>query len=682
MKTTSRILYTFVFTLLFLPVSNGATPAKDYSHYLDQFVDPSVSPREDFFKYAVGKWIKDNPIPSNERAWGIYNVVQEETYDRLKKIGDAAAADTKAAKGSSTQKIGDFWASALDTATIEKLGVTPLKDEFNRIDQIKDKQTLLAEVARLQYMGVGALYGQYIFQDEKNSDRYALHLYQGGIGLPDRDYYFDQDDRTKMIRDEYVKHLAKMFQFLGDDEATSKTNAATVMRMETDLAKASRKLQDLRDPNANYNPMKVADLPSLTPSIDWKDLFAKGNIQNVDSVVVGQPEFFKQVEQSLGSESIDNWKTYLRWQLINTYASELSNDFDQENFHFYRTVLSGVPEQRPRWKRMLDEEEGYLGDALGQLYVQQYFSEKTKQRYQLLTDRIFDAFGERIKKLDWMSEATKQQALKKLSKVTKKIGYPEKWKDYSNYDVDRTSFAGNCIRGNMWRSDFYIQKLSKPVDRMEWNMTPQTYNAYYNPSNNEIVMPAAIFILPGIPDSELDDALVYSYVGGGTIGHEITHGFDDQGRQFDEKGNLKDWWTKEDGEEFKKRAEKIIHQFDGYVAVENLHVNGNATQGENIADLGGILLGWDAFTKTDEYKSGKSIGGLTPAQRYFIGWALGWMNNIRPENLALRVKTDVHSPSFLRTNGPVSNLPEFYKAYGVKPGDKMYRSPEERVQIW
>jgi putative endopeptidase len=536
--------------------------------------------------------------------------------------------------------------------------------------------------AHLQYIGAGPLFSQAIFQDEKDSTKFALHLYQGGIGLPDRDYYFDQDERTNKIRGEYKKHLTKMFQLLGDTEKQAQLNSETVFRIETDLAKASRKLEALRDPHANYNKMNVAEVSRLTPSINWGALLEKGHIRDLKTVIVGQPEFFQQVEKSLKQESVENWKTYLRWNLINTFADKVSSDFDNQNFYFYGTVLNGTPEQRPRWKRMLDYEELYLGYALGQLYVKRYFTPATKLRYEKLTDEIFAAFRERIKKLDWMSEETKQRALKKLNTVIKKVGYPDKWRDYSNYNIDRTSFVTNCLRGNIWLSDFFIEKLYKPVDRTEWNMTPQTYNAYYNPSNNEIVLPASVFILPGIPDEYVDDAIVYSYAGGTTIGHEITHGFDDQGRQFDSEGNLKEWWTKEDAEKFQQRAKKIIEQFNGYVAVGDLHVNGDATQGENIADLGGILLGWEAFQKSEQFKSGKTIGGFTPAQRYFIGWALGWMNDIRPENLAVRVKTDVHAPSFLRVNGPVSNMPEFYKAFNVKPGDKMYRSDETRVKIW
>ncbi len=654
----------------------------DAAHYLARFVDPGVSPRADFFDYAVGRWLRENPIPPSERSWGVANVVQEETYQRLVTLSEAAAADAQATPGSNLQKIGDFWYAAMDSASNARQGMAPLADEFARIQAVRDVRGLLDEIAHLQYIGVGAMCTTAILQDEMNSDRYAVHLYQGGLGLPDRDYYFDPDERSRMLRAEYVAHVARMFRRLGDDSLRAGAEADTVMGLETELAGASRKLEDLRDPHRNYNAMSVEGVSRLTPSIRWREFLAQGEIRGVDSLVVGQPEFFRQVEASLHAHGLGAWRTYLRWQLVNAYAAEAGGSFDAENFHFYGTILNGTAVQRPRWKRMLDEEEGYLGDALGQLYVQRYFSPRTKARYEKLTDDIFAAFRERIRKLDWMSEATQQRALAKLNAVTKKVGYPARWRDYSSYTVDRRSFLANCVRGNVWRSDFYIKKLGKPVDRSEWDMTPQTYNAYYNPSNNEIVLPAAAFILPGIADSLVDDAIVYSYAGGSTIGHEITHGFDDQGRQFDERGNLVNWWTPHDEQEFNRRAARIVRQFDAYVAVDSLHVNGSATQGENIADLGGILLGWDAFTRTEEYRRGQPIGGFTPAQRYFIGWALSWMNQLRPENLAVRVKTDVHSPSFLRVNGPVSNLPQFYAAFGVRPGDRMYRPDSVRVRIW
>jgi putative endopeptidase len=656
--------------------------SSDAEHYLDQFVDRSADPRTDFFSFAVGKWLKDNPIPPNERSWGIGHVVQEETYRRLIGINEQAAGNTRATSGSNAQKIGDFWFAAMDTATIAKQGFDPLKDEFARIEAVRDAKGLLAAIARLQYIGVNVMNNLFISQDERNSDRYRVHLYQGGLGLPNRDYYFDSDERSILLRREYVAHVDKMFRLLGDEPTQATANAQAVMALETELAGASRKLEDLRDPIKNYNAMAVAGLGTLTPSIRWREFLESQNVRGIDSVVVGQPEFFQQVEKSLHAHSLADWKTYLRWHLAHAYAAQAGGVFDAENFHFYGTILNGTPEQRPRWKRMLDQEEGYLGDALGQLYVQRYFSPRTKQRYEKLTDEIFAAFRERIRQLDWMSEATKARSLKKLDAVTKKVGYPQKWRDYSKYAVDRKSFLANCLHGNVWTSDFYIAKLNKPVDRTEWEMTPQTYNAYYNPSNNEIVLPAAIFILPGIADSLVDDAIVYAYAGGTTIGHEITHGFDDEGRQFDERGNLENWWTPNDEQEFNRRGEMIVRQFNAYIATGDIHVNGKATEGENIADLGGIVLGWDAFQKTEQYKSGQVIGGFTPAQRFFIGWALGWMNQLRPENIAVRVKTDVHAPSFLRVIGPVTNQPAFYQAFGVQPGDPMYRADSVRVQIW
>lgn len=659
-----------------------AAKAVTAENYLDQFIDRSVSPRDDFFHFAVGKWLKAHPIPPSEKSWGISHVVQEETYKRVLEVSKAAAADKAVAAGSNQQKIGDFWSAGMDEAGNAKQGFTPLAPEFEQIAGIKDQRGLLETIAHLQYIGVNAMFAPAIGQDEKNSDRYALHLYQGGLGLPNRDYYFDTDDHAKMLRGEYVKHLARMFALLGDEAKQAAANADTVMRLETELAGASRKLEDLRDPQKNYNAMSLDEVTALTPSIRWREFLEVAHITGIDGVIVGQPEFFKQVEASLGSQSLEAWKTYLRWALAHTFANEAGGKFDAEDFHFYGTILNGTPKQRERFKRVLDAEEEHLGYALGQLYVQKYFTPQAKERYTKLTDEVFTIMGEHIRALDWMTPPTKERALGKLGTVVKKVGYPDKWRDYSTYKVDRTSYLMNCVRGNIWQTEYDIAKLNKPVDRTEWQMTPQTYNAYYNPSNNEMVLPAAAFILPGIEDSEIDDAIVYGYAAGSTIGHELTHGFDDEGRQFDERGNLKEWWTKEDADEFNKRAAGIVKQFNDYIAVGPVHVNGSATQGENIADLGGITIGWDAFKKTEQYKSGKTIGGFTPAQRYFIGWAISWMNQIRPENLAVRVKTDVHAPSFLRVTGPVTNMVPFYEAFGIKPGDKMYRADDVRVKIW
>ena len=462
----------------------SSAPVVTADNYLSQFVDSTTSPRTDIFQFAVGKWLKDHPIPTSERSWGIGKVVQDETYRRLVEISEGAAK-AQNSPGTNAQKIGDFWAAAMDSTAQDKAGLTELQAEFAAITAAKDLQDLLAEVARLHYIGAGPMLSMFIFQDEKNSERNALHLYQGGLGLPNRDYYFDTDERTKKIRGEYGPHVTRTFELLGDDSTRAKAEAATVMAIETDLAKASRKLAALRDPESNYHAMTLAGVAKLTPTIRWKEFLAAGHMTDLDTVIVGQPEFFQQLERSLQGRSLDEWKVYCRWHLATAYAEQAGGSYDAEHFHFFGTIMNGTAEQRARWKRMLDQEEGYLGDALGQLYVQQYFSPQAKARYEKLTDDVFDAFRARIKNLDWMSPPTKERALKKLDAVTKKVGYPTKWKDYSNYQVKRDSFLGNAIRGNEWQSDYFIAKLHKPVDRREWSMTPQTYNAYYNPSTTK-----------------------------------------------------------------------------------------------------------------------------------------------------------------------------------------------------
>jgi putative endopeptidase len=428
--------------------------------------------------------------------------------------------------------------------------------------------------------------------------------------------------------------------------------------------------------------MSLADFTKLTPSIQWDKFLTQINLKGLDSVIVGQPEFYSQVEKSLKSVSIDDWKTYLKWNLLNAFADNLSTPFDQQNFHFFGTIMSGTTEQRPRWKRIMDEEEGFLGDALGQLYVAKYVPEKMRKRYDDLVQNMLDTYKERIQKLDWMSDATKIKAEFKLSKINRKVCYPDKWKDYSGLEISRASHLQNVINCRKWQYNYEVAKLYKPVDRQEWEMTPQTYNAYYNPSNNEIVLPAAQFLIPGLPDSLADDAIIYGYAAASTIGHELTHGFDDEGRQFDASGNLSNWWTSEDSLKFSQRANILIEHFNNYVVLDSLKINGKATLGENMADLGGIVIGLEAFKKTEQYKKGEKTDGLTPVQRYFLGYTLGWLGHTRDAALAMQVMTNVHSPNFLRVNGPFSIVPEFYEAFGIKEGDKMWRPDSLRVKIW
>ncbi|RYG03518.1 MAG: M13 family peptidase, partial [Chitinophagaceae bacterium] len=427
------------------------------------------------------------------------------------------------------QKIGDFWFTGMDSVGIEKQGITPIKADLDRITAIKDLQGVLDEVALQQSYAIGTLFGNYVFQDEKNSEENTLHLYQGGIGLPERDYYFNTDSRNTNIRKEYKAHMQRMFKLLGNDEATATKNMNSVYALEETLARSSRKIEDLRDPYKNYNKMDLAALDKLAPSLKFKDLFVKMKMPQVKSAIVGQPEFYTAVDKLIKTTAIDTWKAYLTWNFINDFASEISSPFAKEHFYFYRTVLRGVKEMKPRWKRVLDAEENLLGDALGQLFVKNYYSEKTKKRYEELVQNIFSTYKERIEKLDWMSDSTKKKALLKLSTVAPKVSFPDKWKDFSSLAIKRDSYVQNVIRANQWWYEYNVNKIGKPVDKKEWGMTPQTYNAYYNPSNNEIVLPAAIFFVAGFSDEQLDDAIIYAYAGGSTIGHEITHGFDDQG---------------------------------------------------------------------------------------------------------------------------------------------------------
>ena len=643
-------------------------------------VDSSLKPGDDFFAYANNGWIKNTPIPESESGWGIGNLVQDEIYSRLKKINDDAAKQSNP-DGSISQKIADFWKTAMDTVALDKAGISALKPDLDKIEALKNMQDLLAEAADLKNKGINIMFSDGVGQDDKNSEMMAYRLDQGGLGMPNRDYYFNTDARTATVREAYHAYLFKTFKQLGNDSASAQKNANTVYNLESRLAKSSRKLADLRDPYKNYNKMDLATLNKLTANIDWFSFTKNTGINKIDSVIVGQPEFYTTLSNEIKSTPLDDWKQYFRFHLIQSYAGFLDKTSFENAFEF-RKSLSGAKAPRPRWKRVLDAEEAAMGEALGQLFVKEYFNETAKKRYTDMVEAIRDAYKERISKLSWMSDSTKQKAYAKLAKISKKVGYPEKWKDFSALKIDGASYIGNIQRANLWWHQYNINKLGKPVDRTEWDMTPQTYNAYYNPSNNEIVLPAGIFAVPGFKDEELDDALVYGYAAASTIGHEITHGFDDQGRQYDEAGNLKNWWNKNDEVEFNDRAKAIIKQFNEFSPVDTLHINGNATQGENIADLGGLLLGLDAFKKTEAYKKNEKIAGLTQLQRYFLGYALGWMYQERKERLANQVMTDVHAPAKERVNGPVVNMPEFYEAFGIKAGDKMFRPENLRVNIW
>ncbi|MHA6204460.1 M13 family metallopeptidase [Dyella soli] len=645
-------------------------------------IDTTVKPGDDFFAFANGGWLKSHPIPAAEVQWGIGQVVQDDLYAKLRRISEAAAAQKSAAAGSDEQKVGDFWTTAMDQALADRLGLSPLKGELARIDAVHDVNSALDAAFALQPLGVDVFFDAGVSQDEKASDVMAVHLGQGGLGLPERDYYFNTEQGVAKARVAYVEHLHRMFRLLGTADAAARQSATQVMAFETALAKVSRPLAELRDPEKNYNKMSPADLTGkYTPAIAWNDRLRGWNLQ-AGRVIVGQPEFFKGLQALLARTPPSVLRDYLRVHLADAYASFLSQDIDNEHFDFYRRVLAGQKEQKPRWKRAINAENMAMGMILGRIYVKDYFPDNSKQRYNAMVEAIRTAYGERIDRLDWMSAATKARAHEKLAAVTKKVGYPDKWKDYSALAIGRESYAQNMMNAQRWAFNDMVSKFGKPVDRAEWEMTPQTYNAYYNPSNNEIVLPAAQFLIPGFADNQIDDAVVYGYVAASTIGHELTHGFDDEGRQFDAKGNLTDWWTAQDAARFKQRADVMVKQFNAYEPLPGLHINGEASLGENIADFGGLMIGLDAFHKTEQFKKGEKIAGYTPLQRFFLGYALGWLSQEREAMLRQSLLSDVHAPAKWRVNGPLSNIPEFYQAFDVKPGQPMWRPETQRVRIW
>ena len=647
---------------------------------LHAHIDTTIQAGDDFFEYTNGGWLKANPIPASESGWGIFNLVEDENQTRIKTISEEATS-AHAAKGTPTQQIGDFFSSGMDSMAVEKNDIAPLKDIFSQINNCKTTADIVHTITSLQQIGVSPLFSLGVGQDMKISDKNRVYLGQGGLGLPDRDYYFNTDAQTTKIRKEYPMHIQRMLTMLYQDSVKAKMQSEAIVKLETSIAAAHKKLEELRDPYANYNKMSMAQVNALGSNFAFENQLKTLNLMS-DSIIVGQPLFFQKMNGLLTSTNVETWKAYLTWHTLTSFASYISSKYDKENFNFYSALLNGTKEQRPRWKRVLSAQEGALGDALGQLFVKQYFPEKTKARYVDLTEKIVESYREHIQKLDWMSDSTKEKAIVKLNAITKKVGNPSKWKDYTAMNITRDSYCKNIIESNKWHFNYEAQKLNKPVDRTEWSMTPQTYNAYYNPSNNEIVLPAAIFTAPGYKDEEIDDAVIYGYVGASTIGHELTHGFDDEGRQFDEKGNLKNWWSKEDEAKFKVKANLLVDQFNKYTVLDSLHPNGKATLGENIADLGGIVIALDAFKKTKQYKEGKLIAGLTPLQRYFMGYAYGWMQTRTKEKLAAQILTDVHAPIFLRVNGPMSNCDEWYKTFNVTAQNKMYRDSLSRVRIW
>lgn len=642
-------------------------------------MDTTVRPQDDFYRYANGNWLKKNPVPATESRWGSFSAIQEENLAKLKGLMEEAAKQP-AKEGSNAQKIGDYYASFMDSVRKNADGIKPLQPLFDKVNALKSNTELVDLLSDLTLRGTRVLWGVYVSQDPKMSDRNITQLNQGGLGLPDRDYYTKNDPDSKKMQEQYMAHLNTMFTKLGDAPADAQKHAAQVYAFETRLAKASMTNVELRDIEKQYNKYTMKEMASRYPNTQWERILKAIGINGAQEVIVGQPKFFAEADVMIKSAKIDDWKQYLRWCLINSYTDCLSDDIDNADFAFYGTILNGQKQQKPRWKRAISEVDGVLGEALGQLFVEKYFPAESKKRVNEMVDNLILAYRERIKNLDWMSDSTKSKAQLKLNTIIKKLGYPDVWRDYSAMVIGKKSHLENYMAAYSFELKRNFDKLNKPVDKMEWFMSPPTVNAYYNPTTNEITFPAGI-MQPPFFFSDGDDAVNYAAIGA-VIGHELTHGFDDQGSQFDEMGNMKNWWTDDDKAKFTAKTGMVVNQFNTYVAIDTLHVNGELTLGENIADLGGVAIAYAAFQKTEQAKKGEKLGGFTPNQRFFLSWAQIWRTNYTDAAMKKQVNTNPHSPSMFRANGPLTNLIEFYEAWGVKKGDKMYREPSERAKIW
>ncbi|GGG14973.1 peptidase M13 [Pontibacter amylolyticus] len=681
-KNRLRILLFGAATFCALEASaqNGGKPAGQ-----DKFIDKSnmdtkVKPGDDFYTYANGVWLQKNPVPAKETRWGSFNQLRDFNIIAVRTILNDAAAKTSAPAGSVERRVGDFYAAAMDSAAIEKLGYTPIKADLERIKGIQDVNGVLHEVATLRSTGAAApMFGFYVGQDRKNVEVMIPQLSQGGTTLPDRDYYLKNDARTTRIQDAYKTYITKLFTLTGVDQATAQKNAETIFNIEKQMAAAQMARVEMRDPHKTYNKFAVADFSKTTPNMDWKSLMAKMKVSGEDTVLVNNPKFFTELNGMLTATPVADWQTYLQWNVLKSAAPYLSSDFVDANFAFTQ-ILSGQKVQTPRWQRMSQLTDGTIGELLGQLYVQKHFKPEAKARMDEMIANLIKAYEIRIKGLDWMSAETKEKALAKLGTFRPKVGYPEKWKTYDGLEVNRNTFFQNVRNAGQWGYNDMISQLGKPVDRTKWGMTPPTVNAYYSPVMNEIVFPAGILQFPFF-DPNADDAVNYGGIGA-VIGHEISHGFDDSGSQYDKDGNLRNWWTAEDRSRFQAKADQLVQQFNDYTVQDTIHVNGKLTLGENIGDLGGLSAAYEAFKMTKQGKSKKKIDGFTPDQRFFLAWAQVWRTNILPETEAQLILTDTHSPGKYRTIGAPVNMDAWYKAFKVKPGDALYIAPEDRIRIW
>jgi putative endopeptidase len=655
-------------------VSAGDAPSWGFSL---TNLDRTCKPCDDFYQFAMGGWMKANPIPPDYSTWGAWELLDERSLAAMRTILEAAM-NSHAPAGSNEQKIGDFYASCMDTSAIEAAGQKPIENDLAAINAIGDRKSLDAAIAQLHREAVGVVFNFYSGQDFKDSSRVIARASQGGLGLPDRDYYFRDDDKSKQLRTDYAQHVTKMFELAGDAPDQAASEAKTVISIETAFANASRTRVELRDPEKNYHLLPLTEVNVLTPDWSWPGYLQAVGAPPVREINVGQPEFFKAMNQSLSAVSISEWKIYLRWHLLHASAPSLSEKFVMENFDFYSKKLYGTREILPRWKRCVQSADRHLGEALGAVYVDKYFPPAAKAHAKDMVNNLIAALRDDIPTLSWMGPETKKAALAKLQAFTVKIGYPEKWRDYSKLTLDRISFAANVRRSSEFEYARQLAKIGHPPDRTEWLMTPPTINAYYYPFQNEIVFPAGI-LQPPFYSPDADDAINYGGMGA-VIGHEISHGFDDQGSKFDGQGNLREWWTPEDRKNFTERGECIVSQFNGYEVEPGLHVNGKLVLGESIGDLGGLAIAYAAYEKSIAGQHPKDIDGFTPEQRFFLAWAQVWGANQRPEYARTLTNTNQHPLERFRGNGPLSNMEAFAKAFGCKKSDTMVR--EQACKIW
>ncbi len=668
-----------VLALIVPCLAQAPEPTLPYTPSLDvSAIDRSIDPCVDFYQYSCGGWQKKNPIPPDQTSWDVYSKLYIDNLAFLRGILEESASAKN--RDAVTQKIGDYYAACMNEKTVESLGIKPVQPELDAIAHLKSTRELPELAARLQSKGMGVLFYSGPTQDPDNSDSMIVGLYQSGLGLPDRDYYLKEDPKSKEIREKYVQHVRKMFELLGEPADIAKKDAEAMMKLETELAKVSLTRVEQRDPYKTKNKMKVAELASLSPEFDWNVFLASAKVPPFDVLNISSKPFFAGVSEQLKSEPLDTWKAYLRYHVINASAEYLSSPFVTEDFNFYRGYLRGAKEQQPRWKRCVRYVDDQLGEALGQAYVRKVFGPELKADTLKMAQYIEAAMERRINQLDWMSPETKAQAITKLHAIRNKIGYPDKWRDYSAVEIKPTDLAGNAQRAAQFETRRQYDKVGKPVDRTEWGMTPPTVNAYYNPQMNDVNFPAGV-LQPPLYDAKMDDAPNYGNTGS-TIGHELTHGFDDEGRQYDAKGNLKDWWTKNDAEQFVKRADCVVEQYAQYTVVDDIKINSKQTEGEDIADLGGTILAYVAWKDATKDKNLKEADGLSPDQRFFVGFAQWACANQRVEELRLRAATDYHSPPKHRINGVVVNMPEFGQAFHCKSGQPMVKPAEKICKVW